>query len=148
MKNKLLILLVLPLAFAAVVLFSCAEEKDEYVCPVFGELEQDPNPAKAGEEVTLTFTQTRKGNGIAGTTYTWKIRGLDTDEETGDRIDKVIEIHTNYDGYDKQAPTVTFKVPENCTSGSYTVDMDADFSCYIAPVLFDKTNAHGRLRVQ
>lgn len=148
MKNKLLILLALPLALAAVVLFSCAEEKDEYVCPVFGELEQDPNPAKAGEEVTLTFTQTRKGNGIESTTYTWKISGLDTDEETGDRIDKVIEIHTNYDGYGKQAPTVTFKVPENCASGTYSVDMVADFTSYIAPVVFDRTNGHGSLRIK
>ena len=129
-------------------LFSCAEEKDEYVCPEFGELVQAPNPVRPGEEVTLTFNQTRKGNGIAGTTYTWNIRNLVPDEETGQVSDLVLTVHTNYDGYDKQAPTLTFVVPENCSAGTYIVDMDADFSVYIAPVLFDKTSGHGRLKIQ
>ena len=148
MKTKHLILLALPLLLAAVMLFSCADEKDEYVCPEFGDLVQEPNPAKVGEDVTLTFEQKRKGNGIAGTTYTWIIRNLVPDEETGQLTDLELTVHTNYDGYDKQAPTLTFKVPENCFSGTYIVDMDADFSCYIAPVLFDKANAHGRLKIQ
>lgn len=146
-KRQILIFLSFVLSMSFVVL-SCADEKDEYVCPEFGELVQEPNPAKAGEDVTLTFTQTKKGNGIAGTTYTWTIRNVEPDEETGTLKDMVLSVHTNYDGYDKQAPTITFKVPESCSSGTYMVDMDADFSCYIAPVLFDKTNAHGRLRIQ
>ena len=124
------------------------KQDDVYERPVFGELVQEPNPAKAGEDVTLTFTQTRKGNGIAGTTYTWIIRGLDTDEESGDRVDRMIEVRTNYDGYDKQDPTVTFTVPADATEGLYSVELTADFSCYIALVLFDRTEARGKLKIQ
>ena len=64
MKAKHLILLALPMLLAALMILSCAEEKDEYARPEFGDLTQQPNPAKAGENVTLTFGHKRKGNEI------------------------------------------------------------------------------------
>ena len=150
MKAKHLILLALPMLLAALTILSCAEEKDEYARPEFGDLTQQPNPAKAGENVTLTFGHKRKGNGIAGVTYTWTIRNLWTDEETGDKKDSVLSVHTNYDGYDKKDPTLTFKVPEDATAGSYSVDMTADFQCYIDNVLFDRlpSPVRGRLTIK
>lgn len=148
MKAKHLILLALPLVFVAMMLFSCAEEKDDYVRPEFGNMKQEPSPVKAGQMVTLTFPQTQKGNGIAGTTYEWKVKNLIVDQQTGETKDSILSVHTNYDGYGKQDPTLTFLVPENTTAKTYTVEMIASYSCYIGQVLFDESNQRGLLRVQ
>lgn len=124
------------------------EDLDRYVCPVFGTLQQNPSPAKPGEEVTLTFDQNRKGNGIFSTTYEWTICNLVSDDETGQLTDLVLSVHTNYDGDGKQPPTLTFKVPENCFSGTYTVNLKAYFAIYLGGKLYDETSTSGTLVVQ
>lgn len=146
-KKKIVILLSFIVTMSSIVL-SCAEEKDEYVHPTYGALKQEPNPAHPGQEVVLTIEQTQKGNGIAGTTYEWTIKRLVPDAETHQLKDTVLSVHTNYDGYGQADPTLKFKLPENCVAGSYTVEMNADFQCYIGSVLYDVARASGQLKIQ
>lgn len=148
MKVKHLIPTTLFFIAAAALIFSCAEERDEYVRPSYGVMRQEPNPAHPGQNVVLTIEQTEKGNGIAGTTYEWTIKNIVRDATTNRLKDTLLSVHTNYDGYDKQNPTLTFQLPENCAAGSYTVEMEADFSCYIGSVLYDVARASGQLKVQ
>ena len=149
MKTKHLIFTSLFFVVVAAIFFSCAEEKDEYIAPKFGQMTQEPDPAKAGQEVTLTFTTERKGNGIAGTTYEWTIKSLVPDAETGSLKDTLLTVKTNYDGYGKADPTLTFKLPAGCKPGRYTVNMKGLFSCYIGNVLYDETSTlTGQLKIQ
>ena len=147
MRLKHLILSVLLASVTALCFLSC-EKKQEYVHPVFGTLVQQPTSAKAGQNVTLTFQQQQQGNGIAGTNYTWTIRQLRLNEETGERKDTIFSVHTNYDGYGKANPSLTFQLPTNTPAGSYSVEIYAEFSCYIGQVLFDEARATGRLKVE
>ncbi len=148
MKVKHLIFYALTALVVSATVSSCAEEKEGYVQPDFGELTQEPNPVSPGEEVTLTISQNSKGNGIAGVTYNWTIYNLVPDA-TGQVQDLVLSEHTNYDGYDKKDPTITFKVPENVSAGAYIVSMQADYQCYMDNVLFDVSpTVSGKLTVK
>ena len=150
MNTKKLILWLLPCIVVAALVAACTEEKDDYVRPSFGAMTQEPNPAEAGPNVTLTFAHNEKGNGIAGVTYTWTVKRLVHDTETGELKDSVLTVHTNYDGYGKLDPTLTFRLPAEVTAGSYSVEMDADFQGYIGDVLYDKlpTASRDQLKVQ
>ena len=146
-KKQILIFLSFVLAMSFVVL-SCSKEKDEYVAPKFGKISQTPDPAKPGQEVTLTVAQERQGNGIYSTTYEWVIKSV-VPTETGALKDTLLSVHTNYDGNGKADPTLTFKLPDNCHSGRYTVNMKGYFACYIGNVLYDESSTiTGNLKIQ
>ena len=145
-KKQILIFLSFVLTMSFVVP-SCVE-RSEYIAPKFGKISQTPDPAKAGQEVTLTVAQEQKGNGIEKTTYYWTIKSVVPDAETGLK-DTIIPVQTNYDGYGKADPTLTFKLPDNCSSGRYTVHMKGEFKCYIGNVLFDESSTiTGQLKIQ
>ena len=149
MKFKNLIMMALPVVVFAASVVSCEEEKDTYIRPSFSGITQEPNPVTPGEQVVLTIGQKEKGNGIAGVTYTWTIKDLVPDpDDPSLRKDTVLNVHTNYDGYDKQDPVLKFKVPANCSAGKYTVIMKALFSCYIDDVLFDEATVQGKLVIK
>ena len=146
-KKQIVIFLSCILAMSFVAL-SCAQEKDEYVAPKFGKMSQTPDPAKAGQDVTLTVAQEQKGNGIYSTTYEWVIKNV-VPTETGALKDTLISVHTNYDGNGKADPTLTFKLPDDCKPGRYTVNMKGYFACYIGNVLYDESSTiSGQLTIQ
>lgn len=145
---KILKFTILPILVLSVFFVACAEEKEEYARPSYGSMTQEPNPAIPGQEVMLTFSQRDKGNGIAGTDYTWTISNLLTNSETGQRENYVQTIHDNYDGYGKQDPVLRFVVSANTPSGSYRVHLKAEFQGYVGDVLYDAASANGKLVVK
>ena len=147
MKLKTLVAFLLPLAITAIFL-SCEEEKEEYVHPVFGKMIQEPSKVSPGEMVTLTVSQQQKGNGIEKTTYTWTIKSFHIVPGEGTIKDSVFTERTNYDGYGKADPVLTFRVPSTCTLGSYKVQLHAQFTGYIGNNLWDEASTWGTLIVQ
>ena len=145
MKLKSQIILLLISAITPL-LFSCEEDKEEYVHPIFGKMTQEPNRVSPGEMVTLTVSQQQKGNGIEKTTYTWTIKALVSAE--GSIKDTVFVERTNYDGFGKADPVLKFRVPSSCLAGSYKVQLRAEYSGYIGNNLWDEGSTWGTLIIQ
>lgn len=143
LKSQIILLLI---AAMTPLLFSCEEDKEEYVHPIFGKMTQEPNPAAPGEMVTLTASQQQKGNGIAGVTYTWTVKELVLVD--GVLKDTVFTERTNYDGYGKADPVLKFRVPSSCIAGSYKVQLRAEYSGYIGNNLWDEGSTWGTLIIQ
>ena len=68
----------------------------------------------AGDEITVTALQDKKGQLINATTYNWTIIIPVEYEEGQTKNDTIVAeppIHTNYDGTDNGDPSFTFTVP-------------------------------------
>lgn len=146
--NKRLLTVVLSATLIVPLFISCAEEMGEYVRPVFGSIQCTPDPAIAGDSLELIIPHKVKGNGIAGTTYTWTIKDIGWDEAKRQPKDTVFTIDDNYDGYGKRDPRLKFLLPADCPVGNHQVTMKVTYSVYIGATLFDWDQVSGRIMVE
>lgn len=126
-KSLFTMLMAMTTAFALV---SC-DDKDDYDSypPTWkgfrvelnGETVTPRTIVKAGDEITVTAVQDRKGHLIDATNYYWTM-SLPVYAENGEDVagkDYVMEAssHTNYDGVDNGDPQCKFRIPDNAYCG-------------------------------
>lgn len=146
--KKILIITALLFAASTALLTACDEEEQTYQRPQFGAITYTPHPAIVGDTIELVIPHKVKGNGIAATTYTWTIRNIGYDAETGASKDTIVAVMDNYDGLGKCDPHLKLCLPDDCPVGYHEVTMRATFSVYIGATLFDETNVRGSITVE
>ncbi len=123
--NKLFYLI----AFAAVslVMAACSEDEKGSYPPTYYGFDYYPKPASAGDSVTITAVQAKKGHHLNATDYQLSVR-VRVDENGSKDSTIVCKYHTNYDGTDNGSPTFKVKIPDNTISNSAAVTFTARWS--------------------
>ncbi len=118
----LLILLFVPLFWA------CDDDEGCYP-PTYKGFSYTPSPALAGDSLTITAVQAKKGHYLNACTYNFSMT-VRLDQEDGSYVDTLLSqsISTNYDGKDNSDPTWTLVLPSNTRAGSYSCSFSAQWS--------------------
>ena len=125
MKNKLIAAL---FAFSGILVFAACEETNTNSSPpIWYGFRIDPYPAVAGDSLTVTAVQAKKGSLIHATTYKWTLTyNLDKDGINEDTV-ITVQQNTNYDGISNADPTCRFYVPVNAP-GRATLSFEAKYA--------------------
>lgn len=126
MKKKLISCI---FAFVTILTFvACEESNTDSYPPTWHGFRLEPYPPVAGENLTVTAAQSKKGHLINATTYIWSL-SCSLEKGDGTVADTVITTtqKTNYDGISNANPTHRFIVPANA-AGRATVSFEARYA--------------------
>lgn len=125
MKKKLISCIFAFVTFLTFV--ACEEANTDSYPPIWYGFRLEPYPPVAGDSLTVTAVQAKKGSLIHATTYKWTLTyNLDKDGINEDTVITVLQ-NTNYDGISNADPTCRFHVPVNA-SGRAALSFEAKYS--------------------
>lgn len=126
MKKKLVSCIFAFVTFLTFV--ACEEANTDSYPPIWYGFRLEPYPPVAGDSLTVTAVQSKKGYLIYTTTYTWTLScSLRIDPVTVKDTVLTVTQKTNYDGISNADPTHRFLIPANA-EGRATVSFEARYA--------------------
>ncbi len=106
----------------------CNDDDSDCYPPVYHGFTYQPNIVYAGDSVTITAVQQRKGNHLNATDYIWKLTLQIEDNENTRDTTLAYNQHTNYGGISNADPEWKLKIPNNTIAGTYSCRFEAQWS--------------------